>query len=355
MENLQIAKRDTVKIINGQFKINGFIKEPKHAYLEEINSNNNTELWIETGIMHIDLERNNFHSFKLSGSKSQIEQNEYDKMAEPVIQNQDKIYTKLKQINTDIDNTNDEKIKKELSEKYNKYKVELTDTKSQILNTQLQFIKSNPQSYISTDMLFILVEKVADDETHIITTDSLAKIYTGLARNVQNSFVGQFTKKNIDKIYNNRIGSPAPDFSVPDINRQLITLSSFKGKSVVLMDFWASWCGHCREDFKWVKPIYNRLHKKGFDIIAIDMDYNDKNAWLTAINKDGISMWHNVPVAENYCLNYTENDIYTKYFVWAIPRKILIDKNGIIVGNWDGSTEEIEKEVTLKIEELVNK
>jgi len=82
---------------------------------------------------------------------------------------------------------------------------------------------------------------------------------------------------------------------------------------------------------------------------------DEKDSWLKAIQKDSISMWHNVRISNSDSIKNTESDIKDKYYVRSIPRKILIDRNGIIVGNWIGTSEEIEREVAEKREEMVNK
>ena len=122
------------------------------------------------------------------------------------------------------------------------------------------------------------------------------------------------------------------------------------------MDFWAYYCGPCVGTFPKLKEIYNKYHTKGLEIVAVNFDFrNNISEWKNAIIRHGIENWHHVNVAEEFTPNRIKNsDIYANYHVQAIPRKILIDKNGIIQGNWVATNEEIEKEVEAKIEELIN-
>lgn len=136
------------------------------------------------------------------------------------------------------------------------------------------------------------------------------------------------------------IGSVAPEFSVKDINGNPLTLSSFQNRHYVLLDFWASWCGPCRADMPKLKSIYEKYHAKGLEIINISRDENS-DSWPKAIEKDDIGKWKHFSVTEN------KSTIEKTYMVTGIPVKILLDKNGVIIGRWlgggDGNMEELQK------------
>jgi peroxiredoxin len=137
-----------------------------------------------------------------------------------------------------------------------------------------------------------------------------------------------------------KVGQQAPEISLPDTKNKVVTLSSLKGK-VVLIDFWASWCMPCRASIPAVVKLYNKYQSKGFEVYGVSID-EKKTAWLKAIEKDKI--------------NYTQvNDKagwYAKvtevYGVNEIPATFLIDKNGMIAGiNLEG------KELEEKVKELL--
>lgn len=141
------------------------------------------------------------------------------------------------------------------------------------------------------------------------------------------------------------IGAQAPDFKAIDLNQQIVTLSQFKGKSVVLLDFWASWCVPCRESIPHLKALYNKYHSKGLEVVAVSEDTKRK-AWIDAVNQDSTGMWFHIPIAEQFAKGpdyITNDDIYKNYFVQAIPVTMVIDKNGKIVGRLVSKSKENEE------------
>ena len=120
------------------------------------------------------------------------------------------------------------------------------------------------------------------------------------------------------------IGNTAPELNFPDVNGNNISLSSLRGK-IVLLDFWASWCGPCRKENPFVVNLYNKFKNEGFDIYSVSLD-NDKNKWINAIKQDGL-VWKN-HVSD---LNGWQSAGAAKYMVRSIPQTFLIDENGTII------------------------
>ena len=134
-----------------------------------------------------------------------------------------------------------------------------------------------------------------------------------------------------------KVGQSAPEISLPGTNGNIINLSSLKGK-VVLIDFWASWCGPCRRANPSVVKLYEKYKDKGFEVFGVSID-SKKNGWLKAIEHDKIK--------------YTQvNDkdgwnaaTAAKYGVDAIPATFLLNEEGVIVAV-DAEGNDLEEKIT---------
>ena len=139
------------------------------------------------------------------------------------------------------------------------------------------------------------------------------------------------------------IGQPYVDFTQETPEGYMMSISELVGKSkLLLIDFWASWCGPCRAENPNVVEVYKEYHEKGFDIIGVSLDMEKEN-WIKAIESDGL-IWHNISD-----LKYWNNEGAKLYGISSIPSNVLLDQNGIIIAkNLRG------EDLRNKVEEILN-
>ena len=148
-----------------------------------------------------------------------------------------------------------------------------------------------------------------------------------LAYKTLEKLVGQIKNASSSSAASNSniaVGKMAPEITLPTLTGETKALSSLRGK-VVLLDFWASWCGPCRKENPNVVAVFNKYASKGFDVFSVSLDEN-KTAWEAAIKKDGL-LWNN-HVSD---LGGWRSAVVPLYEIESIPFPLLIDKGGKIV------------------------
>lgn len=195
-----------------------------------------------------------------------------------------------------------------------------------------RFMNTYPLSVTAVNTLFYFIQDDLDG------ADSLL-------RGFESSAIGQheqvsYFRKLIDTRKSLLPGKIAPDFNQIDTSGKMVSLSSFRGR-YVLVDFWASWCGPCRQENPNLVKIYNRYKNKGFNILSVSLDDNKEN-WMKAIKKDQLQQWSHVSDLKGW-----KNAAAVQYGIDVVPASMLLDPSGkIIAKNLRG--EDLEK----KIQEL---
>lgn len=180
---------------------------------------------------------------------------------------------------------------------------------------KLKIVELNPESPVSAYMIY-------EQYRH----KSLEDIKEGVAKlslKLDGSTYYMALKERISKLEAVAVGQIAPDFTLADTNGELLKLSDIKG-DVILVDFWASWCGPCRRENPNVTALYKDYKDKGFEILGVSLD-NKKEAWLKAIEDDHLN-WYHVSDLKGW-----KSAAAQLYAVNSIPHTVLLDSEGKIL------------------------
>jgi thiol-disulfide isomerase/thioredoxin len=187
------------------------------------------------------------------------------------------------------------------------------------------FLQKHPQSPVAVYALDILVRSDKADVSRLKT------LYDGLPTALRSSAGGESLSKQLEAKSNfeteNAIGKAASDFTMKDTAGKAVSFpSDFKGK-YVLLDFWASWCGPCRQENPNVVAAYQKYHGKGFEVLSVSLDdASQEGGWRKAIVQDHLGAWTNVSDLKGW-----DNAAAKLYGIQGIPQNFLIDPEGRII------------------------
>ncbi len=303
---------------NGTFTLRGNLADPSLLQLGFGGHQEGLELFIQNDVVTITGDADKIMETKIKGS---VLQEDFIAFRQQIVV---PYIDKLRPLGAAIKVETDTRKKDSLVNEYNAYRIKALDATS-------TFTRNKPFSPVSSLVLAVMMpgmESVTDLENRYNQLQAAAKkgyYARAIEKAISDTKAAQAqAQAQAQAVQVGQIGTQAIDFTQKDVDGKAITLSSFRGK-YVLVDFWASWCRPCRMENPNVVNAYNQYKNKNFTVLGVSLDQVKPN-WVQAIQADNLTWTH---VSD---LQYWNNAVAQLYHIGSIPANILIDPNGKIIG-----------------------
>ena len=315
-----VGHGDSVLLVDGVFKLSGNISSNNaYARMALDHTGEGKGKAVYTGdVIYFYFGKEQFtitskdslQSATFKGSKVYDESEAYNKEIGGTIM------ALTKAVNIDYNSGTDEQKKdslylKQVDQRYRKNLQDRTDK-------QFLFAKANPTSYYA----LVALSEAAGSKVDVA---KVQPIYNALSKELKATDMGKELAQRIAANEITAVGKQAPIFTQQNEVGKAISLADFKGK-VVLVEFWASWCGPCRSENPNLVKQYKSYNDKGFEIISVSLDEVKEN-WLKAIEQDQLE-WTHVSDLKGW-----NNEVGRLYGVRAVPASFLVDADGKIIAN----------------------
>lgn len=209
----------------------------------------------------------------------------------------------------------------------------ISSINNDILSLKIEYILKNQSLLISV----LAIQEVFRAKRDV---DEALKLYSDLSDHIKEVKFAQKFQSSLNSQKLTKVGMKCPDITMADNNGQSFSLSSLRDK-YILLEFWASWCIPCRQNFPAIRNIYNLYKEKGFEVIGISLD-TDNSKWLQAIKKDTLN-WKNISDLKEW-----GSPVVKMFNINSIPFNVLIDNTGTIIST-NISVSELEKYMTKEL------
>lgn len=316
-DNNQPKTIDTLLIKEGISSYSGTIELPEMHYLLLEGNRDVVPFVLEPGDIAVEIYKDSIRSSVVRGTKSNKEFKLYINETTPIVDDLFSIQNEMRNAMISRD-----------SLAYVDLQDQLEDMQEKFNDLQIEYVKSNPESYIST----LILEQLLGNK--IIEKEEASEIYSSFSKTLKKTKSGvkigeivapepQEEKTEEESEEGVSVGDIAPDFIAPDINGNTQALYTSLGK-YTLIDFWASWCGPCRVDSPNLVKIHETYKDKGLAVIGVSID-KDKESWQKAIASDKLA-WTHVSYLKRW-----DDPIAKQYGVKSIPTLFLLDNEGKVI------------------------
>ena len=314
--------KDTVKVQNGKFEMKGTITEPAFYTIQLEGAQAKIPLILENGEVTIAIDKDSIQKSKVSGTYNNDEYVNFNKEITKVQKKLMDFQNKNMQAMNAAQQAKDTVVINGLMKEFSKIQEEVgVASKAKYV----AYAETHPKSFITA----LIIQGMLNDPTADVAKSE--KLYNNLEESLKKTKPGIAIKTKLAEMKAPAAVGAAPvgeakwraDFSGPNPEGKIISLKESLGK-VTIVDFWASWCGPCRQENPNVVALYKELHSKGLNIIGVSLD-KDAKAWKDAIAKDKLT-WNQVSN-----LKFWDEPIAAQYKVESIPATFILDASGNVV------------------------